>query len=43
MVNKRLEYVASIAIPPGETLREHLENIEMTQVELSKRTGLTKQ
>lgn len=41
MDNKTLEYVASIAIPPGETLREHLDDIEMTQVELSKRIGLT--
>ncbi|MBU0463195.1 MAG: helix-turn-helix domain-containing protein, partial [Proteobacteria bacterium] len=31
------------AIPPGETLKETIELIGMTQAELSKRTGLTVQ
>lgn len=30
-----------IAIPPGETLQEHLDSIVMSRVELAKRTGLT--
>lgn len=40
MANKN-EYVPCLAIPPGETLEEQLEQIGMTQVEFSKRTGLT--
>lgn len=35
------EFVPCIAIPPGETLEEQLEQIGMTQVDFSKRTGLT--
>ncbi|WP_461207604.1 HigA family addiction module antitoxin [Clostridium sp. DL1XJH146] len=38
---KKIEYQAAIAVPPGETLKELIENIDMSQVELSKRTGLT--
>ncbi|KNZ70221.1 helix-turn-helix protein [Thermincola ferriacetica] len=32
---------ACIAIPPGETLKEHIEDIGMSQKELAKRMGLT--
>ncbi|KGK86723.1 hypothetical protein DP73_15840 [Desulfosporosinus sp. HMP52] len=35
------EYMPCLAIPPGETLEEQLQQIGMTQVEFSKRTGLT--
>lgn len=38
---ERIEYKAAIAIPPGETLKEFLDNINMSQIELSKRTGLS--
>jgi len=41
MAKERMEYVPSIAVPPGETLKEYLNNIEMTQVDLARRTGLT--
>lgn len=41
MAKKRMEYIPSIAVPPGETLREYLKNVEMTQVDLARRTGLT--
>ena len=33
---------SNYAIPPGETLRETLETIGMTQVELAERTGRPK-
>lgn len=37
-----MEYIASIAVPPGDTLKEFLESNNMTQVELATRTGLSK-
>lgn len=40
MANK-IEYVPCLAIPPGETLEEQLQQIGMTQVDFSRRTGLT--
>ncbi len=42
MARKRMEYVASIAVPPGDTLKEILEDNNMTQAELATRTGLSK-
>jgi len=33
-------FIPDIAIPPGETLQEYLDSVGMTQVDLSKRTGL---
>lgn len=41
MGTKYDDFKPNIAIPPGETLKECLENIGMTQAELSKRTGLS--
>ena len=38
---KGIEYKAAIAIPPGETLKEFLDNEGMSQIELSKRIGLS--
>ena len=45
MVETKGEYgfEPDYAIPPGETLKETVESIGMTQKELSKRTGLTPQ
>ncbi len=40
---KQHEFEADYAIPPGETLKELMESLEMSQKELSKRTGLTVQ
>lgn len=40
MANK-FEFKPNIAVPPGETLKEHIENINMSQIDLAKRTGLT--
>ncbi|MEA1960475.1 MAG: HigA family addiction module antitoxin [Bacillota bacterium] len=34
-------FMPDIAIPPGETLQEYLDSLDMTQVDLAKRTGLT--
>jgi len=31
---------ACIAVPPGETLKEYIEDIGMSQKDLAKRTGL---
>ncbi len=40
MENKRInKFIPSVAIPPGETLAEVLETIDMTQKELAKRMG----
>ena len=41
MENKLHGFNPNIAIPPGETLEEFLESFGMTNVELSKRIGLT--
>ncbi|SHF12159.1 HTH-type transcriptional regulator / antitoxin HigA [Tissierella praeacuta DSM 18095] len=41
MIKEKIEYIASIAVPPGETLKEQIDSMGMTQVELAKRTGLT--
>lgn len=38
---KNVEFKPCIAVPPGETLKEHLEDIDMSQADLAKRTGLT--
>jgi len=35
------EYMPAIAIPPGETIKENLEVLEMSQIELSARVGIT--
>ena len=40
-MGNKVEYKAAIAIPPGETLKEYLDDINMSQKELAKRTGLT--
>lgn len=40
---KEYDFEPDYAIPPGETLKETVEAIGMTQKELSKRTGLTVQ
>lgn len=40
MENKK-EYKAVIAVHPGETLKEFLKNLDMTQTQLSERTGIT--
>lgn len=40
---KEYSFEPDYAIPPGETLKETVESIGMTQAELSKRTGLTVQ
>lgn len=34
-------YEPTHAVPPGETLREQLENLEMSQADLARRTGLS--
>lgn len=40
---KRFEYEPDCAIAPGETLKETIESLNMTQKELAIRTGLTEQ
>jgi len=40
-VTKKYEFDPDYAIPPGETLKELMESLEISQKELSKRTGLT--
>ena len=40
-VTKKYEFDPDYAIPPGETLKELMESLEMSQKEFSKRTGLT--
>jgi len=40
-VTKKYEFDLDYAIPPGETLKELMESLEISQKELSKRTGLT--
>jgi HTH-type transcriptional regulator / antitoxin HigA len=40
---KKYEFDPDYAIPPGETLKEIMESLEMSQKELSKRSGLTVQ
>ena len=42
-VTKKYGFDPDYAIPPGETLKELMESLEMSQKELSKRTGLTVQ
>ncbi|WP_320129711.1 helix-turn-helix domain-containing protein [uncultured Sphaerochaeta sp.] len=37
------EYSPDYAVPPGQTLREVIENLSMTQKDLALRTGLTEQ
>ena len=37
----KLRYAPDYAIPPGETLRDTLEALEMTQADLARRTGLS--
>jgi len=41
MVRKRDDFTPTIAIPPGETLKENLKYLGMTQYELARRTGLS--
>jgi HTH-type transcriptional regulator/antitoxin HigA len=42
MVNKkRNDFTPVIAIPPGETLKENIEYVNMSQTELAERTGLS--
>ncbi|MFZ5968392.1 MAG: HigA family addiction module antitoxin [Bacillota bacterium] len=41
MANKYNDYYPNIAIPPGVTLKEYLEDVGMSQAELAKRTGIT--
>lgn len=41
MVNKRDDFTPVVAIPPGETLKENLDYINMSQKELSERTGIS--
>ena len=41
MVDKLTGFNPNIAIPPGETLIEFLNSIEMSQVEISKRIGIS--
>jgi plasmid maintenance system antidote protein VapI len=42
-VTKKYGFDPDYAVPPGETLKELMESLEMTQKEFSKRTGLTVQ
>lgn len=42
-MNKKYGFTPDYAIPPGETLKETMESLGMTQKELAKRTGLTVQ
>jgi HTH-type transcriptional regulator/antitoxin HigA len=41
MADKIHGYNPNLAIPPGETIRDYLESLGMTQVELAKRVNLT--
>ncbi|HOW55706.1 MAG TPA: helix-turn-helix domain-containing protein [Syntrophorhabdaceae bacterium] len=41
--HKKYEYRPDYAVPPGQTLREVMESLEMTQKEFAIRTGLTVQ
>ena len=41
MASERYHYEPEIVFPPGETLSERLEEIDMTQTELAVRTGLS--
>ncbi len=41
--NKQYGFDPDYAIPPGETLKEVMESLDMTQKEFSVRTGLTVQ
>lgn len=41
MVNKNIGYISPIAIHPCEVIKETLENLGMSQVDLSVRTGLS--
>ena len=43
MASERYRYEPEIVLPPGETLSERLEEIDMTQTELAARTGLSTQ
>jgi len=40
-VRQRYEYAPDSVLPPGETLRETLEALPMSQADLSTRTGLS--
>ena len=40
-MSEKTKYRSPIAIPPGESLAEILEDREMTQTDLAKRTNLT--
>ncbi len=40
---KKYEFTPDYAVPPGDTLLEAMESLEMTQKELAMRTGLTEQ
>ncbi len=42
MIEARSQYEPDIAIPPGDTLRETLEALQMSQAELARRTGRPK-
>jgi plasmid maintenance system antidote protein VapI len=42
-ITKKYGFDPDYAIPPGETLKELIDSLEMSQKELSKRTGLTVQ
>ena len=41
MASERYRYEPEIVFPPGETLSERLEEIDMTPTELAARTGLS--
>lgn len=41
--SKKYEFAPDYAVPPGDTLLEVMESLEMTQKELAIRTGLTEQ
>jgi plasmid maintenance system antidote protein VapI len=40
---KKYEFEPDYAVPPGDTLLEVMESLEMSQKELAVRTGLTEQ
>jgi HTH-type transcriptional regulator/antitoxin HigA len=40
MTERNIEYIADIAIPPGETIQDYLEEFSMTQKELALRIGM---
>lgn len=42
MIKEKNKYFANIAIPPGETLLETIESLEMSQVELAQRMGMSR-